>query len=121
MGSNHTIHIGIASPEAIRERTIAIAEGRIKPGASEPKIWLTSPKMIAELLSPDNIELLKKIQQIKPDSVTSLAAATGRQQGNLSRTLKAMSDFGLVEMVRENRHVRPVARATHLQLDIALI
>jgi len=36
---------------------------------------------------------------------------TGRKQGNLSRTLKTMSRYGLVRMEKHDRCLRPVAQA----------
>jgi predicted transcriptional regulator len=45
-----------------------------------------------------------------------LAKATGRQPGNLSRTLKTMSRYGLVELQREKTHVKPVVRATEFRI-----
>ncbi len=120
MTAERTIRIGVASREQIRERTIAIAAGRLKPKPADPKVWITSPKVIAELLNENNLALLRIIQATEPESVSSLARATGRSQGNLSRTLRAMSRYGLVDMVRERNQVRPVAKASHLRLDIAL-
>ena len=39
--------------------------------------------------------------------------------GNLSRTLKTMSHYGIVEMRREKKRVRPIARATEFQIVAA--
>ncbi len=36
-----TIKIGILSQKEIRERTLAIAQGKYKPKPDEPKIWFT--------------------------------------------------------------------------------
>lgn len=41
---------------------------------------------------------------------------TGRKPGNLSRTLKTMSNYGFVEMKRENKHVRPIAKGTDIRI-----
>ena len=76
-------------------------------------------KSLAEVLSDDNRTLLKVIRDLRPDSVTSLAAATGRKPGNLSRTLKTMSHYGIVEMRREKKLVRPIANATEFQIVTA--
>jgi predicted transcriptional regulator len=111
--------IGIMPQEQIRARVLAIARGELKPRASEPKIWFTSMKSLAEVLSDDNRALLKVIRDTRPASVSMLAAATGRKPGNLSRTLKTMSRYGIVEMRRENRGVRPIARATEFQIIAA--
>lgn len=111
-----TVTIGIMPQNKIRERVLAIAKGEYKPDPSEPKIWFTSMRSLAEVLSDDNRALLKIIQEANPESISSLANITGRKPGNLSRTLKTMSNYGLVEMRREKNHVRPIAVATEFQI-----
>jgi predicted transcriptional regulator len=111
-----SIVIGILTQEKMRERMMAIAGGEYKPKATDPKIWFTSMRSLAEVLSDENRALLKVIQQAKPQSISSLADMTGRKPGNLSRTLKTMSNYGLVEMRRENKHVRPIAKATEFRI-----
>jgi predicted transcriptional regulator len=113
------IKIGILPQEQIRARILAIARGEIKPRAGEPKIWFTSMKSLAEVLSDENRALLNIIRETKPESVTSLALATGRAPGNLSRTLRTMSNYGIVEMRREKKHVRPIAKATEFRIVAA--
>lgn len=113
------IAIGIMSQEKIRERVLAIARGDYKPKPSEPKIWFTSIKSLAEVLSDDNRALLHVITETKPESISALAEATGRKPGNLSRTLKTMSNYGIVELKRERNHVRPVVKATEFRIIAA--
>ncbi len=110
------IVIGIMSQERIRERVLSIARGEYRPKPSEPKIWFTSMRSLAEVLSDENRALLKVIQEAKPQSISSLAELTGRKPGNLSRTLRTMSNYGLVEMRREKNHVRPVAKTTEFRI-----
>lgn len=95
---------------------LSIARGDYKPKSTDPKIWFTSMRSLAEVLSDDNRALLKVIQESKPQSIASLADITGRKPGNLSRTLKTMSNYGLVEMKRENRHVRPIVKSTEFRI-----
>ena len=111
-----TIVVGILSQEKIRERMLSIARGDYKPKSSDPKIWFTSMRSLAEVLSDDNRALLKVIQDSKPQSISSLADITGRKPGNLSRTLKTMSNYGFVELKRENRHVRPIVKGTDFRI-----
>ncbi|OAI16439.1 transcriptional regulator [Methylomonas lenta] len=111
-----TVMIGILPQEKMRERVLAIAKGEYKPEPSEPKIWFTSMRSLAEVLSDDNRALLKTIQETHPESISSLAVITGRKPSNLSRTLKTMSNYGLVEMRREKNQVRPIAVATEFQI-----
>lgn len=110
------IKIGIMPQAQIRARVLSIARGEYKPKPSEPKIWFTSMRSLAEVLSDENRALLKVIQEAKPQSLSSLADMTGRKTSNLSRTLKTMSNYGFVEMKREKNQVRPVARATDFSI-----
>ena len=73
-------------------------------------------KSLAEVLSDENRALLSVIKEAQPESIAGLAAITGRKPSNLSRTLKTMSHYGIVEMRRENRHVRPIVNATEFQI-----
>jgi predicted transcriptional regulator len=111
-----TIVVGILPQEKIRERMLSIARGDYKPKSTDPKIWFTSMRSLAEVLSDDNRALLKVIQDSKPQSISSLADITGRKPGNLSRTLKTMSNYGFVEMRRENRYVRPIVKGTDFRI-----
>ena len=111
-----SIVIGIMPQEKIRERMYAIARGEYKPKPDEPKVWFTSMKSLAEVLSDDNRALLHVIKDAQPKSISSLAEMTGRKPGNLSRTLKTMSNYGIVEMKRENNHVRPIAKVTDFHI-----
>ena len=113
------IIIGIMPQEEIRERIYAIARGEYKPKPTEPKVWFTSMKSLAEVLSDDNRALLHVIKNSQPDSISSLAEMTGRKPGNLSRTLKTMSNYGIVEMRREKNHVRPIVKTTDFKIMAA--
>ena len=111
-------NIGILSQEQVRERLLDVARGEYKPKASEPRIWFTSMRTLARVLSDENRALLEVIREAKPHSISALADMTGRKQGNLSRILKTMSNYGFVEMRRENQHVRPVVKATEFRIVI---
>ena len=104
------------SQEKIRERMLAIAQGDYRPSPDEPKIWFTSIKSLAEVLSDENRELLKVIAESEPQSITQLATETGRKLGNRSRTLKTMANYGIVDLNRIQHRVRPIARATTFQI-----
>jgi predicted transcriptional regulator len=110
------IVIGVMPQDQIRKRMIAIAKGEYKPKSSEPKIWFTSMRSVAEVLSDQNRALLKVIRETNPDSVAVLARTTGRQPSNLSRTLKTMSRYGLVDLHKEKSHIRPVVKATDFRI-----
>ena len=110
------IVIGIMSQDKIRKRILDIARGDYKPKKNEPKVWFPSMKSVAEVLSDQNRALLKMIVEMQPETLTELADAAGRQMSNLSRTLKTMEHYGFVELIKENRTVKPVVKATEFEI-----
>ena len=109
--------IGILPQEKIRARAIAIASGRYKPKAGEPKVWFPSMKSVAETLSDKNLELIKIIVEQRPASIAALSASTGRAPSNLSRTLNRLAQFGFVRLEkRPGNVVRPTANAVEYHI-----
>ena len=125
MSIGKTIRVGIMPLERVRDYTLAIARGTHKRKPGEPKIWFTSIKSFAAVLSDENRELLRIIHDDKPESIAELEQRTGRRASNLSRTLRTMANYGLVRLDeglqgRGRRAVKPVAvaRSVSLTLDI---
>ncbi len=110
------VRIGIMPQEKIRERMLLIAKGSYKPKASEPKIWFTSMRSLAEVLSDDNRALLHIINDTKPSSIKELSEATGRKPSNLSRTLKTLSTYGIVELIKDSKQIKPIAKAVEFEI-----
>ena len=115
-----TIKIGIISRENYKKRTIAIAKGEYKPRRGEPKVWFESVQSMAQILSSENQELLRIINEKKPESLKELELASGRKRSNLSRTLKTMARYGIVDLVKQKRAIRPVVKATDFKVEFGL-
>jgi predicted transcriptional regulator len=107
-----TLKIGIASYEQMKARTMAIARGTHRVAPGEPKVWFTSIESVAKVLSAGNRELLKVIAAERPQSIDELADLTGRRKSNLSRTLRTMEGYGIVQL-RRGEHGRVAARVKH--------
>ncbi len=117
-----TLKVGIAGYDQMKSRTMAIARGEYKPAKREPRVWFTSVESFAKVLSQRNRELLALIAQEKPDSLTELAALAGRNKSNLSRTLKTMSRYGLVELKEGQRgKLIPRVRYDQVSLDVSFV
>jgi predicted transcriptional regulator len=114
-----TLRVGIASYEQMKARTLAIARGQLKPGPQDPKVWFTSTESMARVLSAKNRELLETIRLKAPQSLSELAEQTGRKKPNLSRTLKTMQRYGLVQVHPEGRG-RLVAKVLHKRVAMVL-
>ena len=104
-----TLTIGIASYEDMKVRTMAVARGELKREKGAPTVWFTSLESLAKVLSAKNQALLELIAEEKPGSLAELEELSGRAKSNLSRTLKTMARYGLVELT-EGPHRRLVPR-----------
>ena len=100
---------------------MAIARGERKPVRGEPTVWFTSIESFAKVLSQRNRALLAMIGRAKPSSVTELAGISGRSTSNLSRTLKTMSRYGLLELTKGERGTLvPRVPYDQARLDVSL-
>ena len=81
-------------------------------GKGVPTVWFPSMATMAAVLSEDNRALLRIIRDAKPKTLTELGTLSGRQVPNLSRTLRMMAGYGLVELKRNVREIEPFALAT---------
>ncbi len=115
-----TVKVGIMSREQYKQRTIAIAKGLYQPGKDEPKIWFESLKSMAQVLSSENQELLRIILQKNPQSLKELEELTGRAKSNLSRTLKTLQRYGIVELHKHNNALVPEVKVTRFQVEFGL-
>ena len=100
--------IGIASKEFIRNRTIDIAAGRIKQTDSDPKVWMTSMETLGRLLNKDNLAMINIIREKHPATISDLAKLMKREQSNVSRTLKRMFEFHIVEFSEAEGKKTPI-------------
>ena len=115
-----TIKIGIISRENYKNRTIAIARGKYEPKRGEPTVWFESVQSMAQVLSSENQALLRIIKEQKPESLKQLELVSGRKRSNLSRTLKTLSRYGIVDLVKQKRTVKPVVKATDFKVEFGL-
>ena len=116
------VRVGIASHGELRERALQIARGERRRLPDEPKLWFTSLESLAKVLSEPNRKLLRIIDERHPSSLAELEAMTGRKSSNLSRTLKTMSQCGLVELVPGKRgSVAPKVLVHEIRMDLSIV
>jgi predicted transcriptional regulator len=98
-----TLKVGIASYEQMKARTLAVPRGKQRVRRGDPRIWFTSMESFAKVLSDRNRALLALIAETQPDSIAELSELSGRAKSNLSRTLKTMERYGLVQLRKGQR------------------
>lgn len=112
--------VGIISREDYVKRTIAIAKGKYKPRRDEPSIWFESLNSMSQVLSSDNQNLLKVIIEHKPRSLAELEKLSDRKKSNLSRTLKTLEKYGIIELPKKEGKLVPKVMATDFKVEFGL-
>ncbi len=116
----NVIKIGIISKEDYKQRSIAIAKGKYRPNDNDPKIWFESLQSMAQVLNSENQRLLQLIMDEHPQSLKELEDLTGRSSSNLSRTLKTMARYGIVELEKNKRRIVPRVKASDFQVEFGI-
>ena len=118
--STKVMKVGIMSREDYANRAIAIAKGKYKPRKDEPKIWFETIKSLSQVLSIENQNLLKLILENKPESLAELEKLSKRKKSNLSRTLKTLEKYGIVELPKKEGKLIPKVKATDFKVEFGL-
>jgi predicted transcriptional regulator len=113
------LKVGIASYAGMKARTMSIARGKLKPLPGDPKVWFPSAESLVKVLSDKNRKLFGTIRDAQPKSLAELAELTGRKTSNLSRTLRTMERYRIVELERQ-RQGRVVARVPYQSVTVDL-
>lgn len=116
----NVIKIGIISKEDYKQRSIAIAKGEFRPNGNDPKIWFESLQSMAQVLNSENQRLLQLIMDEHPQSLKELEDLSGRSSSNLSRTLKTMARYGIVELEKNKRRIVPRVKASDFQVEFGI-
>lgn len=112
------LFVGILPKEEREKRMQAIARGQYVPQKDEPRVWFESRLSMEQVLSEENVELLRIIHRRKLQSLPDLEAATGRPAGNIARALKTLARYGVVEIVASDDSVKTVVRGTRFEVTV---
>jgi len=116
-----TLRIGVASLSDMKARSLAVARGELKLGPDEPKLWFTSIESLSRILSDKNRLLRDLIIERQPKSLAEMETLSGRAKSNLSRTLKSMERFGLVELLKgDGGAVQPRVPYDEIKLELSM-
>jgi hypothetical protein len=57
------------------------------------------------------------VNNTPPESLKELAEISGKQPSNLSRTLKTFERYGIIELKKENKLLKPIVKVTNFQIE----
>ena len=119
--------------EEFKDYTLAVVRGERTVDDREPRIWVErtenyratvqfrSLEAGAKLLSAKNRALLRLIATREPQSVHELATMANRAPQNVQRTLRRLSEAGIVRLTHGvGRSLRPVLTARRVLIEIEL-
>jgi predicted transcriptional regulator len=95
-----TLHlkVGIATRDYIRDRTINIASGKLKPSRDDPKVWFTSIQDLAAVFSEQSMLLLEILRSSPRFTLEEIAKSVSRRAGDVEGQLLTFQSFGLVDL-----------------------
>jgi len=114
------IKIGIMTREDHQKRVLAIVAGDYIRQRGEPKVFFNSMKSLSEVVSGNNRQLLKIIAEQAPETMAALTTLSDRKPSNISRTLKTLERYGIVEIQQHNRSKRPIVKATEFDIQLSM-
>lgn len=77
------------------------------PGTLPERLVVIEAGDLAKVATPARMELLREVEERRPKSVGELAARLKRPVEAVSKDLRILGGYGLLEMVREGRVKRP--------------
>ena len=85
-------------------------------------VALESVETALRLLTGQNHDLIRLIEAGRFNSMAELAAQSGRAESNLNRTIKKLSNLGLVRLKRQGgRLVRPELAIRSLKIELDFV
>ena len=108
------------APRRTKKRVFASATAVRQFEERRAMLALESVEAALRLLTGQNRDLIRIIQSGKFNSMAELAAQSGRAESNLNRTIKKLSNLGLVRLTRgRGRLVKPelAIRSLRIELD----
>jgi len=114
------LKVGIMPWNEFKNRALGVAAGQLKTKPGEPKVWFESIRSLAQVLSPENQQLLSLIVKHNPQSLAELEQLSHRKKSNLSRTLRTLEHFGIVELPMHCGRLVPKVNATEFQVEFGL-
>jgi len=103
----------------IEELKKAVSEDIKRPPAADKAIvFVRDAKTISRMLSEKRLELMRAIKEHPDYNVTMLANLLKRKQEAISRDLGILKRFGLVELEKTAKEVKPEIKSTRVMIEI---
>lgn len=110
--------IGISSEEQIRKYMLNVASGKINHVEDMPNIWFASLTELSQVLTNDNIKLLKMMAYERPNSLAKLAEITDLSVEELEVSIEKLTSKGFVRIEICGNEERVTANYTSFEISM---
>jgi len=91
---------------------------RHPPASDKRIIFVRDAKTISKMLSEKRLELMRAIKEHPNYNVTMLAKLLNRKQEAVSRDLGILRRFGLIDLEKTAKEVKPEIKSTRVMIEI---
>jgi len=110
------------APRRAGKRVFASETAMRQVKERQAMVALESVEAALRLLTGQNHDLIRIIEAGKFNSMAELAAQSGRAESNLNRTIKKLSNLGLVRLKRQGgRLVKPELAIRSLKIELDFV
>lgn len=78
------------------------------PDIAPERVVTIEPEVLKKILTPGRLELIKTIRKRKPENITELCRLVKRSKESVSRDLKVLENYGILDMIEQGRTKKPV-------------
>ena len=81
-------------------------------------VVILNPRILSDIFTKKRMELIEAIDQLQPQSIQELAAATKRKKQAVHRDLNILEGHRIIELRKEGRCVVPVLKKQAILLPL---
>lgn len=78
------------------------------PDLAPKKVLIIDAEILSKILTPARMELIKAIRKKKPQTIGELCKAVGRSKESVSRDLKVLHNYGILDLIKNGKAKKPV-------------
>lgn len=115
------VRIVVESVEDTNKRWAKALAGKLPSRPNEEVIVVSSWEQLGQVFSPQRLQILAAIPDLKPRSISELARFLKRDFKNVYNDVQLLADLGLITLREEGKRktLVPVAKFNDLSLPLA--
>lgn len=115
------VRIVVEPIEETNKRWAKALAGKLPARPNEEVIVVSSWEQLGQVFSPQRLQILAVIAEVKPKSISDLARTLKRDFKNVYNDVRLLADLGLITLKEEGKRktLVPIAKFNDLTLPLA--